>query len=240
MKIEVIFLVHDKLEDYFLNKNIVVIDVLRATSTIITALANGAKSIIPTPTVEEAVKIAKNLERDTYLLGGERNTKIIDGFDLGNSPLEYSRDKVNGKKIIFTSTNGTKVFEYLKHSKNVLIASTLNASAAVEKIKKLDSDWIFICAGRNGFFDSSDAIGAGLLISILSRQTNKIELDDAGKISLLLYNEVKNNLSKNLKKTIHGTNLLASGFEQDIEFISQVDKFSINASFTNNIIGLLE
>lgn len=98
MKIEVIFLLNERLEDYFFNRNVVVIDILRATSTIITALANGAKSIIPTATVEEAVKIAKNLERSTYLLCGERNTKTIDGFDLGNSPLEYTEDKVSGKK----------------------------------------------------------------------------------------------------------------------------------------------
>lgn len=240
MKIEVIFLVHEKLEDYFINRSIIVVDLLRATSTIITAIANGAKSIIPTSTVEESVKIAKNLERSTYLLCGERNTRIIEGFDLGNSPLEYTKDKVNGKKLIFTSTNGTKTFEYLKHSKNVLIASTLNATAVVEKMKSLDTDWIIVCSGRDGFFDSSDAIGAGLLISILSKQLNKLFLDDAGKVSLLLFNDAKKNLSRNLKMTIHGNTLINNGFEQDIEFISQIDKFSINASFTNNIIGLLE
>lgn len=240
MKVEVVFLVHNKLEDYFINKSVVVIDVLRATSTMITALANGAKSIIPTSSVEDAVKIAKNLERTTYLLGGERNTKIIEGFDLGNSPLEYTQEKVNGKKIIFTSSNGTKVFEYLKHAKDVLIASTLNASSVVQKMKSLDDEWTLICSGRDGLFDSSDAFAAGLLIYLLSKQETNIKLDDAGKVSLILYEKVKDNLLKNLKDTVHGKILIANGFENDIEFISQLDKYSLNASYANNSIGIME
>lgn len=240
MKIEVIFFVHNQLEDYFYNRNVVVIDVLRATSTIITALANGAKTIIPASSVEEAVKIAKNLERSTYLLCGERHTKIIDGFDLGNSPLEFSPEKVEGKKIILTSTNGTKVFEYLRKSKNVLIASTLNVSAVSNKMMELDSDWSIICSGRDGFFDSSDAILSGLIIKNLNREVNVVELNDAGKTSLLLYEKYEGNILKYLKDTDHGKILIANGFEKDLDFIAQVDKFPIVASFTNNYIGILK
>ncbi len=240
MKIEVVFLITNKLEDYFSNKNVVVIDVLRATSTMITALANGANSIIPTASVEEAIKIAKNLERTTYLLCGERNTKIIDGFDLGNSPLEYTQEKVNGKKIILTSSNGTKTFEYLKHAKNVLIASTLNASSIIQKMKSLDDEWILICSGRDGHFDASDAIVAGLLLKLLSKQVDFIEYDDAGKVSLLLYENAHNNLLNYLRDTVHGKILISNGFEKDIEFISEIDKFSIVPGFVNNRIGLLE
>jgi len=239
MKIEVLFIIHEKFEDYFYNKSVVVIDVLRATSTIITALANGAKSIIPAPSVEEAMKIAKNLERSTYLLCGERNTKIIDGFDLGNSPLEYTEEKIKDKKLIFTSTNGTKVFDYLKHSKNVLIASILNAPMVVEKMRSLDDEWTIICAGRNGFFDESDAIGAGMLLDLLISKNEKVELNDEGRTSLLIYQKSKNNLSESLKQTDHGKILIANGFEKDIEFISNIGKFSINATYANNNIGIL-
>lgn len=239
MKIEVLFIIHEKFEDYFYNKSVVVIDVLRATSTIITALANGAKSIIPAPSVEEAMKIAKNLERSTYLLCGERNTKIIDGFDLGNSPLEYTEEKIKDKKLIFTSTNGTKIFDYLKHSKNVLIASILNAPVVVEKMRYLDDEWTIICAGRNGFFDESDAIGAGMLLDLLISINEKVELNDEGRTSLLIYQKSKNNLSESLKQTDHGKILIANGFEKDIEFISIIGKFSINATYANNNIGIL-
>lgn len=240
MKIEVIFFVHNQLEDYFFNRSVLVIDVLRATSTIITALANGAKTIIPAASVEEAVKIAKNLERSTYLLCGERHTKVIDGFDLGNSPLEFSPDKVSGKKIILTSTNGTKVFDYLKKSKNVLIASTLNVSFVTNKMKEIDSDWCIICSGRDGFFDSSDAILAGLIIKNLNKEVDELELNDAGEISSLLYEKYKGNLLNHLKNTDHGKILIANGFEKDIDFIAQVDKFPIIANFTNNYIGILK
>ncbi len=240
MKVEVIFFLTEKFHDYFFNRSVVVIDVLRATSTIITALSNGAKNVIPTPTVEEAVKIAKNLERSTYLLCGERNTKTIEGFDLGNSPLEYTSERVSGKKIILTSTNGTKVFEILKHSKNVLIASTLNASAVVEKMKSLDDEWFIICSGRDGFFDESDALCAGLLIELLLKQSEKVDLNDAARVSQIIYSKAKNNLLKHFKNTDHGKILIANGFKNDIEFISQIDRFSVNANFVNNSIGLLE
>jgi 2-phosphosulfolactate phosphatase len=239
MKVEVIFLVNEKMEEYFFHKNIVVVDVLRATSTIITALANGAKSIIPTSTVEEAVKIAKNFEKSTYLLCGEKNTKIIEGFDLGNSPLEYSEEKIKDKKLILTTTNGTKVFSLLKHAHNVLIYSTLNVSAVKQKMMELSDEWIIICSGRNGFFDASDAIATGLLLSKLSETQTDLEGNDASKTSLILYQNFKNDLRNFLKATDHGQILIQNGFEADIDFIAQFDRFNINASLSNNNIGLL-
>jgi len=239
MKIEVIFLVNDKMEDYFFQKNVVVVDLLRATSTIITALANGAKSIIPTSSVEEAVKIAKNFEKSTFLLCGEKNTKIIEGFDLGNSPLDFTEDKVKDKKLILTTTNGTKIFSLLKHSLNVLIYSTLNLTAVKQKMTELSDEWLIICAGRNGFYDASDSIAAGFLISKFSKTKSRLELNDAGKTSLILYEKYKDDLNNFLKKSEHGKILIENGFEADIDFISKIDKFNINAEFVNNNIGLI-
>ncbi|MCR4418135.1 MAG: 2-phosphosulfolactate phosphatase [Ignavibacteria bacterium] len=239
MKVEVIFLPNEKMEDYFFQKNVIVVDLLRATSTIITALANGAKNIIPTSSVEEAVKIAKNFERSTYLLCGEKNTKIIEGFDLGNSPLEFTNEKVKDKKIILTTTNGTKVFSLLKHSQNVLIYSTLNLSAVVQKMLNLGDEWFIICSGRNGFYDATDAIAAGLLLHKLNETKTNLEVNDAGLTSLVIYEKYKNDLRKFLKETDHGQILIQNGFEVDIDFISQIDKYNINASYSNNFIGLL-
>ncbi len=241
MKIDVIFNLSDKTEEIFLNKSVVVIDILRATSTIITAIANGAKNIIPVGTVEEAIKIAKNLERSTYLLCGERNTRMIDGFDLGNSPLEFTKEKVEGKKIILTTTNGTKIFQNLRFSKNVLVGSSLNVNALCNKMIELDSDWTLICSGRDGYFDQSDAICAGLIIYSIEELLNKeIELNDAGKVSKILYEISKENLQAALKETDHGKILINSNFEKDIEFISQLNLCNINAKFTNNIISILQ
>ncbi len=239
MKIEVIFLANEKMEDYFFQKNVVVVDLLRATSTIITALANGAKSIIPTSSVEEAVKIAKNFEKSTFLLCGEKNTRIIEGFDLGNSPLDFTEEKVKDKKMILVTTNGTKVFNLLKHSLNVLIYSTLNLSAVKEKMIEIGEEWIVVCAGRNGFYDESDTIAAGLLISKLKENKTELHLNDAGRTSLIIYEKYKRNLKNFLKKTDHGRILIDNGFEADINFISQIDKFNIIAAFANNNIGLI-
>lgn len=240
MKVEVIFVVNETQEDIFINKNVVVIDLLRATSTIITALANGAKSIIPTPSIEDAVKIAKNLERSTFLLCGERNTKVIEGFDLGNSPLDYTEEKVKDKNIILTTTNGSKIFSLLKHTKNVLVCSILNISAVCQKMQELADEWIIICSGRDGLYDASDAITAGFLVSLLKKNIDNIELNDAGRTSLILFESFKNELISNLKNTDHGKILLKNGFEHDIDFIAQTDKFNINASYSNNNIMVLK
>jgi len=239
MKLEVIFLVNDKLEDYFFQKNVVVVDLLRATSTIITALANGAKNIIPTSSVEEAVKIAKNLEKSTFLLCGEKNTKIIEGFDLGNSPLDFTEERVKDKKIILATTNGTKVFSLLKHSQNVLVYSSLNLTAISQKMAELGDEWIIICSGRNGFYDESDSIAAGLLISKIKKSGEDIQLNDAGRTSLILFEKFKDDLRGFLKSTDHGKILIDNGFEADIDFISEIDKFNINAAYANNNIGLI-
>lgn len=235
MKIDVIFNLHPNFEGEFENKSVVVVDLLRATSTIVTTLGNGAKSVIPAESVSEVVKIAKNLDKETYLLCGERNTKVIDGFDLGNSPLEFTSKKVKEKKIILTTSNGTNVFNFVKHSKNVLIGSILNLSKLIEKMRLKDSEWTIICAGRDNHFDSSDAICAGMIISEFSKYS-ELEMNDAANLSLLLYNSCKHDLLSALKKTDHGKILVNNGFEEDLKFIIQKDIYPINCIYSNNNI----
>ena len=108
MRVEVFFTPHQVDEMYLRDRIVVVIDVLRASTTIAMALRNGAKEIIPVATVESAMKIVGNLFGDVTLLGGERNGKMIEGFNLGNSPLEYIEERVRGKSIIFSTTNGSQ------------------------------------------------------------------------------------------------------------------------------------
>ena len=122
MKINVLFSPVNADELYFANKITVMIDVLRASSTIINALSNGAKEVIPVATVEFAVKVSGGMFGGQTLLGGERNTKKIEGFALGNSPLEYSKDIVGDKFIVFFSTNGSKAIVKAKFSENLLRA----------------------------------------------------------------------------------------------------------------------
>ncbi|MBT8397581.1 MAG: 2-phosphosulfolactate phosphatase [Gemmatimonadetes bacterium] len=116
-------------------KTAVVIDVIRATSTLVEALANGAKAIFPTLSTEEAVKLASSLGREDTLLCGERKGLKVEGFDLGNSPAEFTAEVVGGKQLVMTTTNGTRAFAAVEAADRVLAASFLNLSAVVEALE---------------------------------------------------------------------------------------------------------
>src|SRR5213592_3037750 len=139
-------------------RGIVVIDVLRATTTIVTALANGAKAVIPAATSEEAVRLASHLEKDGVLLAGERRSVKIDGFALGNSPREMTPAAVAGKTIVLATTNGTPALVAAQGGEPVL------AGALGEQARQLlaaRGDLVVICAGREKQFAIEDAYTAG-------------------------------------------------------------------------------
>ena len=121
MKIEVCFTPAQVDESDLRDKNVVVIDILRASTTIIIALSNGAKEVVPVETIEGAVKIASGLFSETTLLCGERDGRTIEGFHLGNSPLEYNEEKVRGKTLVFTSTNGSLALIKGKNARNLIV-----------------------------------------------------------------------------------------------------------------------
>ena len=121
MQVDVFFAPQHVEELALRDKTVVVIDVLRASSSIAVALFNGAKEIIPVPTVEAAMKIVGNLAGDVTLLGGERNGRMIEGFHLGNSPAEYAEERVRGKSIVFTSTNGSQAIAKAKYAREMIV-----------------------------------------------------------------------------------------------------------------------
>ncbi len=163
----------------------VVLDVLRATSSIVTALANGCRAVIPAKTISEARKIERCLKNGTYhrkndffhdenipdifgkdiLLGGERGGERVPGFSHGNSPLEYGKEAVADKVLVLTTTNGTKAIRLAaKEAPALFIGSLLNARAAARKIWLLQKDTAVICAGTDGNFSLEDSLAAGVLI----------------------------------------------------------------------------
>lgn len=160
-------------------RNVVIIDVLRASTTICTALRNGAREIIPTPDIETAIKISANLSSDSRLLGGERQGKKIDGFDLGNSPLEYTREKVDGKTIIFSTTNGAGAIYKCRYASMALVGTFVNASSIVRTMIDAGEPWTILCSGRQGEFSAEDATCAGMIISKIHSEA-EVETDDAG------------------------------------------------------------
>ena len=235
-----VLLTSSNLDDLsFSGKTIVIIDVLRATSTIVNALNNGAKEIIPVGTVEFAVKISGGMFGGLTLLGGERNTKKIEGFALGNSPLEYSSRLVKGKSIILYTTNGTKAIVKAKFSKNLFICSFLNLSAVAEQIIKMNVDFEILCAGRNHSFSLEDTVCAGKLIAEILKIKKDLDLSDTAKASVALNKSFGKNLSNMLSETEHGKLLIENGFEDDIKFCSKLNTIKSVPCFSGNVVKLL-
>lgn len=239
MKVNVLLTSSNLDELSFSGKTTVIIDVLRATSTIVNALNNGAKEIIPVATVEFAVKISGGMFGGLTLLGGERNTKKIEGFALGNSPLEYSSKLVKNKSIILFTTNGTKAVVKAKFSKNLYICSFLNLSAVAEHINLMDTDFEILCAGRNNSFSLEDTVCAGKLISEILKNKKDLELSDSAKASIALNKSFGKNLLKMLSETEHGRLLLDNGFEEDIKFCSKLNTINAVPCFSGNVVKLL-
>ena len=222
-------------ELYFTGKTTVVIDVLRATSTIITAVNNDAKEVVPVASIEFAVKVSGGMFGGQTLLGGERNTKKIEGFALGNSPFEYSKDVVEGKSIVFYTTNGTKAVAKAKYSENLFACSFLNIQAVTEHLKSLNTDIEIICSGRNNYFSLEDTVCAGMLVSKILKKDESIQLNDSANAALILYEKFNKNILKMLKASDHGKILIDNGFEEDLEYCSKVDLLDVIPNYTNGV-----
>jgi 2-phosphosulfolactate phosphatase len=147
-------------------KKVVVIDVLRATSTIVTALGNKALEIIPVIEPSEVIDLIKKLGPGECLTGGERKGLKIEGFDMGNSPAEYKKERVEGKKIIISTTNGTKAIKSTQGAAEVYIGSFLNVRAVVDHLREGDQDIIIICSGRDQNLCLEDLACAGMMIQL--------------------------------------------------------------------------
>lgn len=239
MKINVLLSPLSVDELYFSGKTTVVIDVLRASTTIVNALQNGAKEIIPVATVEFAVKISGGMFGGLTLLGGERNTKKVEGFALGNSPLDYSAETVGGKTIVFYTTNGSKAITKAKFSENLFVCSYNNISAVASKIAELNKDIEILCAGRNNSFSLEDACCAGRLIALMSALNEDIELTDRARAAQVLNKSFGKSIFKMLKESEHGKLLMENGFEIDIKFCSRLNTTEAIPHLSGSTLKLL-
>jgi 2-phosphosulfolactate phosphatase len=239
MKLNVLFSPGTTDELYFSGKTTIVIDVLRASSTIVEALKNRAKDIVPVATVEFAVKISGGMFSGQTLLCGERNTKKIEGFALGNSPLEYKKEVVEGKSIVFYSTNGTKAIVRAKFSENLLVCSLTNMNAVVDNLIKLDKDCVILCAGNNNLFSLEDSLCAGALIEGIMKKEKEISLSDSAKGALALNSYFGRNKLNVLKESEHGKILVKNGFLKDLEFCSEENTNSIVPYYSNSTLKTL-
>lgn len=231
MKIDLSFSAGQFDELQLRDKNVVVIDVLRASSTITVALNNGAREIIPVASIESAVKISGSLFGEVTLRGGERNGKMIEGFNLGNSPLEYSEAAVKGKSIIYCTTNGSVAMAKSRYARALVIGSFLNLTTVVDFIRAENKDFLFICAGRIntiGYFSLEDAVCAGMMLQkLLKDESLELNLSDAAKAAHALYKSFGRSILKMLKISEHGKFLIEIGFADDLKICAAVDSVPV-------------
>ncbi|MED4601977.1 2-phosphosulfolactate phosphatase [Paenibacillus validus] len=230
MHIHVISSVNEARTEELQHKTVIVIDVLRATSTMLTALANGCRTIVPVETVNQA----KSMQGKDELLGGERFCKKIPGFDLGNSPLEYTSELVTGKTVIMTTTNGTRAIQKAAKASHILIGCMLNAAACARKAANLTGDIVIVCAGTQDVFALEDGLCAGLLIDELLRlhaagavrgnltgPNAPACVDDFGLAMLQAYRNVQDRLLDALLTCANGKRLTKIGFHDDVVHCAQ-------------------
>lgn len=210
-------------------RTVIVIDVLRATSTIIEALMNGARDVLPFESVEQAVKAASHIGRDQAVLCGERDVERISGFDLGNSPLEFERDRITDKTLVMTTTNGTRALLVGSSGEACFVASLLNLSAVTDTVQGADPV-LLLCAGREDGFAAEDAVCAGLIARRLAsrhRQAGtKVSLNDTARAAALLASRWGREVLPFMRKTAAGRRLRRAGHGEDVDFCSQVDRYT--------------
>ncbi len=207
----------------------VIFDVLRATSSIVTALANGAREIFPVRTIEEA--LALKAQTPDALLGGERNGDRIEGFDLGNSPLEY-RD-LKSPRIITTTTNGTIALRACEHAREVLVGALLNMNALVSRLKSgAPENVLLVCAGTFRELALEDVLAAGMLCSNLPGA----ELSDPARVACALFEKHRHDALACLRESRNGGVLLAKGREEELRWCAQVSVFDVVGVMENGVI----
>jgi 2-phosphosulfolactate phosphatase len=227
MRIESLFTPSEIDESAVKGKTVVLIDVLRACTTAAYAMAGGCERIIPVATVEAATNLAASLDKKVTLLGGEREGKRIDGFDLGNSPLEYTSDVVRRKTIILATTNGTRTISMSQGAKEILIASFVNMRSVVEYIGSLNEDLVtVVCAGQDDRFALEDAVCAGMLIERLC-EAGEMELNDGAHAARLLYRQNEASIPSLLRDCEHGRYLESLGFGTDLDVCGRVDSLRV-------------
>lgn len=222
---------------------VVVVDVLRATSTMVEALANGARAVFPVSTAEDAARIAQNIGRDTVLLCGERKGLPIEGFDLGNAPGEFTRDRVGGRSLVMTTSNGTRAFLAVAERRGgqgddeaaaILAGSFLNLGAVARALATADRAAV-VCAGRDGRFGLDDALCAGALIRALERAGSELALNDAAAAARRLVG-VRKKMATALAETVAGQYLAGIGRAEDVAFCGQIDRTEVVPRFRDRKI----
>ena len=218
----------------------VVVDVLRASTSLITGLENGARDVRLFADPDEARAERKRRPSETVLLCGERGGKKIPGFDLGNSPQEYTAEAVGKKILLFTSTNGSgAVLKTAAWTAHVFLAAFVNASSAVEMVARNGSDCVVVCAGREGRFSIEDTVCAGMLADGLMRRPGTgAVLTDEARAAHLLFERFRGDLNGMMHQSEHGRYLSTIGMKSDIPICARTDSVNAVPVYREGVMGL--
>jgi 2-phosphosulfolactate phosphatase len=203
---------------------VVVIDVLRATSTIVTALENGAAGIVPVRESDEAIGVMRRLGRERSLLCGERESRLIAGFDLDNSPASYTRERIADKTLVLTTTNGTRaLLEAARGNAIVYCGALLNREAIVERLAAAEGDALLLCAGSEGSLSFEDTLCAGAIVDALVRRNKALPITDSARAAATVFSANAKRLTTAIASGTHAVALVNKGFAADIATCAKLD-----------------
>ena len=230
MRIDVFFGVVGLAPADFNGRVVAVIDVLRASTSIAAAMANGAKAVIPLESSEDVITRSKTFERGAVKMAGERKMRPIAGFDLGNSPSEFTREAVEGKTVLMATTNGTIAVSAVQGARDVVIASYVNFSAVLSMLRAAlrgGADIAIVCAGREKQFSIEDAACAGRYVHHVSKRLAKVDMNDAAIACTLVDRKFGENLVRLFNASEHGRALRDAGFGEDLVTCAAVDSYPV-------------
>ena len=230
MRIDVLFGVQHLTPQDVQGRLVAVIDVLRASTTIAVALSNGARTILPMESPDDAVTRSKQMERASVRLAGERRMLKMEGFDLGNSPIEHTREAVEGKTVLLTTTNGTKALLAVQGARDVVVASYVNLTAVSTMLRtglRGGHDVTIVCAGHDRQFALEDAACAGRYVHTVSKRLTNLDTNDAAYAASLIDKKFGDNLMRLFNTAAHGRALAAAGFGEDLTVCAAVDSYPV-------------
>jgi 2-phosphosulfolactate phosphatase len=225
MRIELFPTPAEAAESRVRDREAVVVDVLRASTSIATSWRNGADRIIPLASVEEAKALHSTFPRGQALLCGERDGLRIDGFDLGNSPAEFGEDVVRGKALVFASSNGTRLMARQDGAREKAVASFVNLSASADFLCRSGADIAILCAGMLGGLSLEDFVCGGAIVDeVLARLGEGVETNDAAVAARSLWDGAyRGRILQLFRDASHGRYLVSLGFERDLDLCADLD-----------------
>ncbi len=225
MRLDVLLLPHELPVRPRPEHSAVVVDVLRATTSIVVAFEHGCRSILPVASSEEAQ--AERVARPEAILAGEQDGRRIPGFGLGNSPGEFSREAVAGRELILTTSNGTKALRAAGTGRTVAIGAFRNRAAVGDWLVGREADCLIVCSGYEGGFSLEDAVCAGSIVDRAASLTTRLALGDGARACRILWERFGTDLPRLLRGTGWGQRILAMGFGPDVEVCARLDVTSL-------------